>query len=308
MRTIVPRNESRDIQIEVMHMKVKTILFPTDFSDSADHALTQAVELAMAHKAKLHIFHAILLHTEDPRHLEDLLKDYVVQVEKDALGFLEEKSGELRKRGLDVEISTERSVSAFEAIMDKEKALQPDLIVMGTHGRTGLGKILLGSVAEKVLRYAETHVLTLRQDAAIFEQDTLDRILVPVDFTEFSRRAAEVARSLLTKKGSLILAHVVASPIHPSFYAGGVTRLFQLDPELPNRVRASLEKWLGKENGEIVVSEGDVHTEIMKIAEETKAQLIALGTRGLTGVDHFLLGSITEKVVRSAKIPVLTVK
>jgi nucleotide-binding universal stress UspA family protein len=134
------------------------------------------------------------------------------------------------------------------------------------------------------------------------------RILVPVDFTDHSRRALETARSLISKDGTIILAHVVASPIHPSFYAGGVTRLFQLDPELPQRIEATLQEWLGDQPGEIIATEGDVHSEIMRVSEERNAQLIVIGTRGLSGVNHFLMGSTTEKVVRASKIPVLTVK
>jgi len=174
---------------------------------------------------------------------------------------------------------------------------------------TGFGKLLLGSVAEKVLRYSKCHVMTVRKDATIAEGDGgFRRVLVPVDFTDHSRRALEVARSLASKDGTLALVHVVASPIHPSFYAGGVTRLFQLDPELPERIRKNLRQWLGDQRGEVVAAEGEVHAEIMRVSKATKAQLIVIGTRGLSGVDHFLMGSVTEKVVRSARIPVLTVK
>jgi nucleotide-binding universal stress UspA family protein len=291
-------------------MKLDKILFPTDLSDGANYALKQAVELALVHKARLYIFHAILLHADDPQQLKNQLKDYLDQLEKDTVELLETKSDELKGRGVAVEISTERSVSPFEAIMDQVNRLKPDLIVMGTHGRTGVGKLLLGSVAEKVLRYSPCHVMTLRENSAIaLEGDGgFKRILVPVDFTEHSRRALETARSLISSDGAIILAHVVASPIHPSFYAGGVTRLFQLDPDLPQRIQATLREWMGDQAGEIVATEGDVHSEIMRVAEEQDAQLIVIGTRGLSGVNHFLMGSITEKVVRASKIPVLTVK
>jgi nucleotide-binding universal stress UspA family protein len=290
-------------------MQFKKILFPTDFSDSANHALRQAVDLALVHKATLYIFHAILLHTDDPQKLKNQLKDYLDQLEKETMESLKTKSEELRGRGVAVEISTERSVSPFEAIMDKINSLQPDLIVMGTHGRSAFGKFLLGSVAEKVLRHAPGHVMTLREDSAIAEgYGGFQRILVPVDFTDHSSRAFEAAKSLVSKDGSLILVHVVASPMHPSFYAGGITRLFQLDPDLPKRIEENLLELLGGQTGEVVATEGDVHEEIMRVADEKKAQLVVIGTRGLSGVDHFLMGSTTEKVVRHSKIPVLTVK
>jgi nucleotide-binding universal stress UspA family protein len=290
-------------------MKLAKILFPTDFSETADHAFKQAVALALAHQAKLHIFHAVLLHSEDPHHLQTVLKGYVEHVEKEALELLEKKSGELDGKGLQVEISTARGFSPYEAIAVKVEELEPDLIVMGTHGRSGVGKLLLGSVAEKVLRHAPCSVLTLRNDATIAgESNGLQRVLVPVDFTDFSRRALESARSLVSEKGSLTVVHVVASPIHPSFYAGGITELFQIDPELPNRIRGNLEAWLGDQPGEIIVTEGDAAAEILKTADETRAELIVMGTRGLSGLDHLLMGSVTERVVRTSKVPVLTTK
>ncbi|HLE20859.1 MAG TPA: universal stress protein [Vicinamibacteria bacterium] len=290
-------------------MKLRKILLPTDFSENAEHALRQAVALALASKAKLHIFHAVLLQAADPRHLQTVLKDYAEHVDQEARKLLQAKSGDLAERGLDVEISTARSLSPLEAILAEVERVKPDLIVMGTHGRTGVGKLVLGSVAEKVVRYAPINVMTVRKDATIVgESDGVKRLLVPVDFTDFSRRALETASAMVSEKGSLTVVHVVASPIHPSFYAGGITRLFDVDPELPSRIRENLEKWLGDHPAEIVVTEGDIAAEILKTAEKTRAELIVMGTRGLTGIDHLLLGSVCERVVRTSQVPVLTVK
>jgi nucleotide-binding universal stress UspA family protein len=91
-------------------MQIKKILFPTDFSESAHHALKQAVELALVHKATLFIFHAILLHTDDPQQLKSQLNEYLDQLEKETLNLLRSKSDEIKGRGVAVEISTEKSV------------------------------------------------------------------------------------------------------------------------------------------------------------------------------------------------------
>jgi nucleotide-binding universal stress UspA family protein len=290
-------------------MKLTKILLPTDFSESAEQALRQAVTLALTTKAKLHIFHAVMLHAEDPRHLETVLKDYTEHIDQEARKILEKKSAEIVSRGLDVTISTARRVSPFEAIVEAAETFRPDLIVMGTHGRTGVGRLLLGSVTEKVLRHSPTNVLTVRRDSTVFgESEDPKRVLVPIDFTDFSRRALEVAISFLSERDSLTLVHVVASPLHPSFYAGGFTKLFEVDPELPSRIKTSLEEWLGDRPGEIVVTEGDAANEIVKTAGKTRAELIVMGSRGLTGADHLLLGSVAEGVVRNSPVPVLTVK
>ena len=100
----------------------------------------------------------------------------------------------------------------------------------------------------------------------------------------------------------------MASPIYPSFYAGDITNLFEVDPELPSRIKTSLEEWLGDRPGEIVVTEGDAADEILKTAEKTRAGLIVMGSRGLGGADHLLMGSVTERIVRTSPVPVLTVK
>ncbi len=125
-------------------MRLEKILFPTDFSETADHAFKQAVALAIAHQAKLHVFHSILLHSEDPRHLQTVLKGYAEHVEKEALDLLQKASGGLEGKGLQVEFSTSRAFSPYEAIAEKVDQFAPDLIVMGTHGRGGVGKLLLG--------------------------------------------------------------------------------------------------------------------------------------------------------------------
>jgi nucleotide-binding universal stress UspA family protein len=106
----------------------------------------------------------------------------------------------------------------------------------------------------------------------------------------------------------LTLVHVVASPIHPSFYAGGITDLFETDPELPSRIKTGLEEWLGDRPGQIVVTEGDAADEILRTAKKTGAELIVMGRKGLSEADHVLLGSVAERMVRASTVPVLTVK
>ena len=290
-------------------MKLKKVLLPTDFSESAEQALRQAVALALLTKAELHIFHAVLLHAEDPQHLQTVLKGYTEHIDEEARKILEEKSGEIGKRGLQVSISTARSVSPFEAIMDAVENIQPDVIVMGTHGRTGVGRLLLGSVAEKVLRHASTPTLTVRKDSVIIgETDAPKRVLVPIDFTDQSRRALDMATAFLSKNDSLTLVHVVASPVHPSFYAGGMTDFLETNPELTSRIRTGLEEWLGDRPGEIVVTEGDPADEILRSAKKAGAELVVMGRSGLGAADHGPVGSVAERIVRTAPVPVLTVK
>jgi nucleotide-binding universal stress UspA family protein len=289
-------------------MAIETILVPTDFSEPANHAVEQAAELAIRARAKLELFHVVEPTSEDSPGVVQALQDYLKHLEQDARKSLSLKVEVLRGNGVDVRFSTVLGVHPFEGIVAKVRETEPDLLVMGTHGRAGLGRLLMGSVTEKVLRHVSKNLLTLSPRSAIVRSGrAFERVLVPVDFSEFSKRAVRLASSLLLPGGELEVLHVVASPIHPSFYAGGITRLFQLDPEMPERIRKSLAEWLEAPAARIHVREGDVSAEILDAAGSSGAQLLVMGTRGLSGLDHFLMGSVTERVVRHARLPVLAV-
>ncbi|HXV60502.1 MAG TPA: universal stress protein [Vicinamibacteria bacterium] len=289
-------------------MEIRKILVPTDFSESANHALKQAVELAARCRAKLHLFHVVEPFTDPKGGLGASVRDYLERLERDANEALSIEINALKGRGIDVVYTTERRISSFEGILAKVEELSPDLVVLGTRGRTGLKRFVMGSVAEKVLQYVPVNVLTIGTRSPVVPAgECFERILVPVDFSEPSKRAVSAARSLLNKGGQLFVGHVVASPIHPSFYAGGITRLFQLDPDLPERIRKNLSSWLEGEAAEILVQEGDVPKEILDMSASKRCQLIVMGNRGLSALEHFLLGSVSERVVRHSKSPVLTV-
>lgn len=289
-------------------MSIESILVPTDFSETANHAVEQALELALRTRAKLHLFHVIEPKVEGSTGVAGSLRDYLQTLEADAEQSLALKVEVLRGHEIDVRYSTASQVSPFDGVARRVEEIRPDLLVMGTHGRTGLDRLVMGSVTEKVLRHVAVNVLTLNKKSSVVRAaHAFERILVPVDFSDFSRRALAAAQALRVEGGRIRVVHVVASPIHPSLYAGGITRLFQLDPGMPGRIGGNLESWLEGARAEIDVREGDVFTELMDVAEENGSQLIVMGTRGLTGLDHLLMGSVTEKVVRRSSIPVLTV-
>ena len=289
-------------------MKIKTILVPTDFSETADHAVAQGADLALRFDASLHLYHVVEFHHAEPA-VVATWGDFLDELEQDAQVSLRQKADVLRGNNIDVSYQTSRAFSPFEAIAGRAAELSPDLIVMGTHGRTGLSRLMMGSVAEKVLRHVPVNLLTLREKVPVVSAGhAFERILVPVDFSDFSKRAVEMAAQLLLPGGELSVAHVVATAIHPSFYAGGITQVFQIDTMLPRRIRERLEEWLGEQSvANLVVREGEIHHELENVRKEVDAQLIVMGTRGNTGLDHLLLGSVTEKMIRSAETSVLTV-
>lgn len=146
-------------------LPIQTIVFPTDFSTTADEALEVAKALARDHQAKLVLMHAVLSVPS--------VEVYVAQEELDKLKL--ESRGKLNALAAQIADSEVEVHVPFgdpgPSIVGVAQQVGADLIVMGTHGRTGLGRVLLGSVAEHVLRHATCPVLTIKPGTERHLQD-----------------------------------------------------------------------------------------------------------------------------------------
>lgn len=286
-------------------MQLRSIFHPTDFSECARRALTVAVYLAVSRRATLHVFHAAVLHEDDPAFELPEMTAWVDQAHVHAEAWLEHAPG----GRLDIRTEIGRGLDAHDAIMDAAERHRADLVVMGTHGRVGVRKLLMGSHTDKMLRHASCHVLTTRADAELpGPGQRFRRILVPVDFSSHSKRAFALARDLATEDGGRItLAHVMSTVV-PTHYAASVDTSFELDPRLLDAAGRTLRTWAADADVDTVLAEGLASIEIERIARETQADLIVMGTRGLTGLEHVLVGSVTERVCRTVAVPVLVVK
>jgi nucleotide-binding universal stress UspA family protein len=293
-----------------MHQVPKTILAATDFSESADRAGAFARELARRFSAELHLLHVIVLHEDS--HLE---KEHQAQLESlvatgdENRRKILESSGEVRPEITSVPHLV-RGIAPDEVIIETANKIDCDLIVMGTHGRRGLRHLLLGSVAEKVVRTASAPVLTVRLDAAI-NPDGLSTILVSHDFSEASaaavRRAGVWARTLGAK---ITLLHVIEPVVYPEFYSVDV-----LSDDLMGRLASRSEEALQTTADEllsgiettVMVEVGRAADTIARLAIPDQFDLLAMGTRGLSAVEQLLLGSVAESVMRRCQIPLLAV-
>lgn len=192
-----------------------------------------------------------------------------------------------------------------------------DLIVLGTHGRGGFQRLVLGSIAEKVLRRAACPVLTVPPRAVVTPADTapaLRHILCPVEFSEASLRALEFAYSLAKESNARItLLHAVEAlaGVEPLEHAGAVmTEWLRFQEEnarkrLAGLVPAGARDWC---NPEILVATGRAYAEILRAAGRSASDLIVMGVQGRGALDLMLFGSTTQHVVRQAACPVLTVR
>lgn len=294
-------------------MQFRKILVPVDFSEFSDKAVEYALELALKFAADITLLHAIVLFQDDVDE-EQRLQEYeslIERREKKIKNQMIKNSQTVSDRGVAVDSVILRGISAADVILDYLDDHPCDLVVMGTHGRTGLKHLLQGSVAEKVVRLAPVPVLTVHRSVKKFR---INRLLVPIDFSAYCKEATDFAVFFAQNFGSEIhFLHVIEQEIHPSFYASGVDSIFEIDPGLKERVIKNMKEFLddqlpGDLRKKFIVLEGKAHKEIVQYAKEKHMNLIVIATHGLTGLDYILLGSTTEKVVRWATCPVLTVK
>ena len=148
-------------------MQVKTILVPSDFSSHAAKALETAVELAKVFEAKIVIVHAYLVQPPPSVSMQGgyvIPEGYFEQARDHAHQQVELLASQQKGSGVEVEGKAVEA-AASQAILEAAEEIAPDLIVMGTRGQTGLKHVLLGSVAERIVRLADCPVLTVKADA-----------------------------------------------------------------------------------------------------------------------------------------------
>lgn len=294
-------------------LKIKRILWPTDFSRCAQQAFGHAVHLAREHNAELHVLHALVLLQDDSHHLPNK-EEINQQIKALASGRMTEALGALAAGDIKIKQAHVRGISTAPAILDYAKENDIDLIVMGTHGRRGLGHLFLGSVAEEAVRHAVCPVLTIREQQEPMPVDTMHRILVPVDFSAYSERALIHAKEIAASfDARLQVLHIIEEFIPPTFYMSTGAAAVTFSPELKAKTKEALLELLQDTDGpevqaDFYVLEGNAAHDIVDFAKEKKSDLIVIATHGRTGLEHLLMGSVTEKVVRRAPCPVFTVR
>lgn len=292
-------------------MAFKKILVPVDFSEFSDGAAEYAVFLAQKFCAEIVLVHAIVLFQEDIDDQENLEAfERIIEIKERARA---KKLGSCKKDFDDkvdnVDSVLLRGVSAADTILDYlEKHSDIDLVVMGTHGRTGFSKFLTGSVTERVVRYSGVPVITVHKD---HPAESIKNILVPIDFSDHSKTASDKAASIANAvSASLTFVHVVEMNAHPEFYNISSKSIMEENPNLIRHIIDNMIKVteISEDDAQYVVLEGKVHKEITEYAQDQFVDLIVMPTRGMSDLEHLILGSNTERVVRTAECPVLTIR
>lgn len=299
-------------------MNIARILHPTDFTKSAGPAFDRALALTRHYGAELHLLHVTETLGSDPiRGAFDARLDedtFYRDLSKTADGKLEELAALVQGRGVKLRCVQLRGQKPAPVILEYARDERADLIVMGTHGRRGFRRMVAGSVAMEVVRKAEVPVLTVGPSVTGAEGRYFDRILVPVDFSEHAKTALGMARALAADLDSeLIALHVIEKPSFPAFYEASVDMFYGSMQNMENEARMELRRMSGEVDDLIVettfeVRVGHAVDTILRAAREFGASLIVLSTHGATGIPRFFLGSVSERIIRSAEFPVLRLK
>jgi nucleotide-binding universal stress UspA family protein len=292
-------------------IEIKRILCPTDFSEFSEWALKLALPLARWYRSEISVMHVVprvLMHPEYfPYMQEPVLPS--PDVRKQALEELDRFVETTRGIGIATDVVLEEGDSVEEILATAER-LPADLIVMGTHGRRGFERLVLGSVAEKVLRKSPCPVLTVSSSPERVGQKEVifKKIVCPVDFGIASVKALEFALSLAQEADAqLTLLHVVESLFEDSAERGDVRKRLK-EEALEKLKRAVPEEALDWCKCEEVVTSGRPYQKILKWGEDNDVDLIVMGVHGRRVVDLMIFGSTTHQVVRQAPCPVLTIR
>jgi nucleotide-binding universal stress UspA family protein len=285
----------------------RRILVATDFSEQAARALDAALALAARTKGEVHLIHAleVALPLFEP-YAVVLPADWVGEARRLAQQKLDQAQAQVKARGLEGTAHL-GDVPAANAIVERAAALGADLVVMGTHGHTGLKHMLLGSVAERTVEHAPCAVWTVKGEAAASPRT----IVAGVDFSESGGEALRVAADWARGFGArLHVVHALQLPMPliapyevavPEGVIEGAQR--EAQRQLAQATKAASGVELTTE-----LASTPAHAALVDAATRLPAELIVTGSRGLTGLKHALLGSVAERTLRYAPCSVLTIR
>ena len=287
------------------------ILCPVDFSESSRHALDCAVGVARRYGAAITALHVVPPITAPLPPTGEGLYPPIIFSEQDLPQFGDELKSFAGVQEVPALTTQVVQGSVVGEILRFARELPADLIVMGTHGRSGVERLLLGSVTEKILRKSPCPVLTVPVHGTA--APAVSRVLCAIDFSPASLRALALAQSLAGEAAArLTVVHVleplsVFEPV-PAMASGEPSAATDRQREVRRRITGLIDSDTRafSDVAEVVVS-GRAYQEILRLAGEQHSDLIVIGAHGgNAGLPAF--GSTTNHVVRGASCAVLTVR
>jgi nucleotide-binding universal stress UspA family protein len=298
---------------------IRNILVPIDFSEMSIQAIKTARRLARRFAASIHLAHVRQFDyagfsAPAPPLVPFSLMAYEQEGEKRALKELNALAGKYCVSSANCHVLS--GAPPFDEICRLAQKIPSDLIVMPTHGYTGLKHVFLGSTAERVVQHSPCPVFVARPTRRKSETGrtpTAHTILVPVDFSGCSRGGLRYAIDFANKFGARIIL------LHATYlgyiYSSEGSAIYDV-PALQKAARKNAERQMrdlvrtvnsGRVKFETVLTSSSPVLDICSFAKDHDVDLIITSTHGLTGLKHVLIGSITEQVVRHAPCSVLVV-
>lgn len=298
-----------------MRVQLKNLICTTDFSELSNRAVPYAVALAKEFGSRLYLYHVVGL--PSAAMYGEILVDLVDQQNK-AIDIAQQQLIDvIGKQQIDWQPLVSLGHIADEIThMAAEK--NADLVIMATHGRSGLKRLVLGSVAERLIRTLPCPMLIVpgaEPDAGVDAGQGLKfkRILIGCDFSSVSTRAFQYGLSFAQEFQSEIhMVHVIAPPVYRNFdrYESGQHEV--IPPDLRNYLNEKMDKMVPADARnwcvpKTVLLEGKPDEELIGYANANHIDMIAMGVRGQGLVEKLFVGSTTSRVIRRAVCPVLSV-
>ena len=288
-------------------MSFKKIICPIDFSPGSQQAMSTAARLATRLDAELELVHAVYVTLMVMGGVPPISPELVQQQMDDAARDLESAARDARSRGVKRVTTKLVSGQPWQRIVELAEVDTGELMVIGTHGRSGVARVLLGSVAEKVVRHAPCSVLVVHphDDAKPFL-----RVLCPLDASDAADGTASRAAELVEPGGVLALLHVVE--LWSSYFEA--PQAIELVDELRARAAGTLDAHADRLRATTTmpvttrVLAGNPGAETLLLLDKEPFDLVVMGSHGRTGIKRLVLGSVAEKIVRHAPCPVLVVR
>jgi nucleotide-binding universal stress UspA family protein len=302
---------------------MKKILIPLDGSELAEQALDPALRLASRHGTDVVLASVVSDLPPVPLSAGDgeLVSNWLKEEEERAARYLEEVEKRVNEQypGVSVDTRVELGPVSRTLLAQAEEA-GAELIALTTHGRGAWQRAWLGSVADGVIRKAHRPVLLLgnnEESRDLFRQDSSpSHVMVPLDGSRAAEQVLDPLRAMLPETGGKVtLISVLLRPFPlASTYLPHAVEEGTILEEREKRTRDYLEevseRWSpeGVKVVTDVVAAEDVASALLNRSKEDGVDLLALSTRGRGGVSRLVLGSVADKLVRSAQLPVLAVR
>ncbi|WP_179008212.1 universal stress protein [Winogradskyella forsetii] len=276
---------------------MKKIIVPVDFSEHSEFALEAAASLAQKFGSELIVLHmlelsnAIITSTHEALSQEAVF--YLKLAEQKFDTFLDKPYLE------DIQVTPiVKHFKVWSEVNDVAQEHNADLIIMGSHGASGIKEVLVGSNTEKVVRYSDIPVLVVKHNPILFD---FEDVVFACDFTEEAVKPYLSARAIFDKLGAKTHLVYVNSP------DGNFKSSSEIDKKVANflkRADGDLEN-MSKVN---VVSDYSIEKGILNFANVIGADVIAVATHGRKGLSHFFEGSVSEDIANHSTLPVITFK